>query len=228
MAPLRGAESLSQTLSLLRPTHTKVSSAHKILRDYYTIKYNLSTYLLRSSPRVRESGGFSYLIIHSHATNSYSYSAGLPVVTLHSSFRLIMRHSVDASIHVFIDIITSNFACFAFRMFRISRREIGHFAFRGAKSDISHFAARNRTLYISRRETGHSGMTKYQIEYGARHSQRVSGAAGDDSDSNVSPDHKKRAIVASPVTGRALREKGQRPPLPLFSIILRTVPDTLS
>ena len=44
MAPLRGAESLSQTLSLLRPTHTKVSSAHKILRDYYTIKYNLSTY----------------------------------------------------------------------------------------------------------------------------------------------------------------------------------------
>ena len=94
MAPLRGAESLSQTLSLLRPTHTDVSSAHKILRDYYTIKYNLSTYLLRSSPRVRESRGFSYLIIHSHATNSYSYSAGLPVVTLHSSFRLIRRHSV--------------------------------------------------------------------------------------------------------------------------------------
>eukprot|EP01043_Picozoa_sp_COSAG02_P031680 COSAG02_NODE_2080_length_9901_cov_103.580086_2_plen_166_part_00 len=91
MAPLRGAESLSQTLSLLRPTHTKVSSAHKILRDYYTIKYNLSTYLLRSSPRVRESSGFSYLISHSHATNSYSYSAGLPVVTLHSSFRLIRR-----------------------------------------------------------------------------------------------------------------------------------------
>ena len=106
MAPLRGAESLSQTLSLLRPTHTKVSSAHKILRDYYTIKYNLSTYLLRSSPRVRESSGFSYLISHSHATNSYSYSAGLPVVTLHSSFRLIRRHSVDAPVHVFIDIIT--------------------------------------------------------------------------------------------------------------------------
>ena len=106
MAPLRGAESLSQTLSLLRPTHTKVSSAHKILRDYYTIKYNLSTYLLRSSPRVRESRGFSYLIIHSRATNSYSYSAGLPVVTLHSPFRLIMRHSVDAPVHVFIDVIT--------------------------------------------------------------------------------------------------------------------------
>ena len=35
---------------------------------------------------------------------------------------------------------------FAFRMFRISRREIGHSAFRGAKSDISHFATRNRTL----------------------------------------------------------------------------------
>ena len=68
---------------------------------------------------------------------------------------------------------TSHFACFAFRMFRISRREIGHFAFRGAKSDISHFVARNRTLYISRRETGHSGMTKYQIEDGARHSPRV-------------------------------------------------------
>ena len=29
---------------------------------------------------------------------------------------------------------------------------------------------------ISRRETGHSGMTKYQIEDGARHSLRVSGA----------------------------------------------------
>eukprot|EP01043_Picozoa_sp_COSAG02_P008662 COSAG02_NODE_281_length_25776_cov_37.797998_20_plen_62_part_00 len=27
-----------------------------------------------------------------------------------------------------------------------------------------------------RRETGHSGMTKYQIEDGARHSPRVSGA----------------------------------------------------
>jgi hypothetical protein len=50
-------------------------------------------------------------------------------------------------------------------------REIGHFAFRDAKPDISHFAARNRTLYISRRETGHSGMTKYQIEDGARHSR---------------------------------------------------------
>ena len=111
IAPLRGAESLSQTLSLLRPTHTNVSSAHKTLRDYYTIKYNLSTYLLRSSPRVRESRGFSYLIIHSHATNSYSYSAGLPVVTLHSSFRLILRHSVDAPVHVFIDIIEpSNFS----------------------------------------------------------------------------------------------------------------------
>eukprot|EP01043_Picozoa_sp_COSAG02_P036823 COSAG02_NODE_2725_length_8156_cov_3.067271_5_plen_228_part_00 len=31
---------------------------------------------------------------------------------------------------------------------------------------------------ISRRETGHSGMTKYQIEDGARHSLRVSGAGG--------------------------------------------------
>eukprot|EP01043_Picozoa_sp_COSAG02_P011247 COSAG02_NODE_411_length_22864_cov_6.757523_8_plen_130_part_00 len=38
-----------------------------------------------------------------------------------------------------------------------SRRETGH-------SDAS------------RRETGHSGMTKYQIEDGARHSLRVSGA----------------------------------------------------
>jgi hypothetical protein len=65
------------------------------------------------------------------------------------------------------------------RTFRIS-----HFAC--AKSDISHFAARNRTLRIShvrnrtlrisRRETGHSGMTKYQTEHGARHSPRVSGA----------------------------------------------------
>ncbi len=45
-------------------------------------------------------------------------------------------------------------------------REIGHFAFR----------ARNRTLCISRRETGHSGMTKYQIEDGARPSPRVSRA----------------------------------------------------
>jgi uncharacterized membrane protein YgcG len=85
MAPLRGAESVSQILPLLRPTHTKVSSAHKILRDYYTIKYNLSTYLLRSSPRVRESRGFSYLrylTIHSHARNSYSYSAGLPLIRI--------------------------------------------------------------------------------------------------------------------------------------------------
>eukprot|EP01043_Picozoa_sp_COSAG02_P041154 COSAG02_NODE_3389_length_6827_cov_2.578627_5_plen_123_part_00 len=29
---------------------------------------------------------------------------------------------------------------------------------------------------IAHRETGHSGMTKYQIESGARHSRRVSGA----------------------------------------------------
>eukprot|EP01043_Picozoa_sp_COSAG02_P115751 COSAG02_NODE_52127_length_309_cov_2.461905_1_plen_63_part_10 len=55
--------------------------------------------------------------------------------------------------------------------FRIS--DISHFAFRDAKPDISHSATRNRTLYISRRETGHSGMTKYQIEDGARHSLRV-------------------------------------------------------
>ena len=48
-------ERVSQILPLLRPTHTKVSSAYKTPRDYYTIKYNLSTYLLRSSPRVRES-----------------------------------------------------------------------------------------------------------------------------------------------------------------------------
>jgi hypothetical protein len=31
---------------------------------------------------------------------------GLPVVTLHSPFRLIVRHSVDAPVHVFVDIIT--------------------------------------------------------------------------------------------------------------------------
>ena len=60
----------------------------------------------------------------------------------------------------------------SFFAFRISH--FGHFAFR--ISDISHFATRNRTLRISRRETGHSGMTKYQTEDGARHSQRVSGA----------------------------------------------------
>eukprot|EP01043_Picozoa_sp_COSAG02_P053855 COSAG02_NODE_6009_length_3878_cov_2.899974_1_plen_65_part_00 len=30
----------------------------------------------------------------------------MALLYLHSSFRLIMRHSVDASIHVFIDIIT--------------------------------------------------------------------------------------------------------------------------
>ena len=62
---------------------------------------------------------------------------------------------------------------FAFRISDISH--FGHFAFRTFR--ISHFATRNRTLYISRRETGHSGMTKYQIEDGARHSLRVSGAA---------------------------------------------------
>eukprot|EP01043_Picozoa_sp_COSAG02_P014741 COSAG02_NODE_613_length_19522_cov_13.355249_4_plen_191_part_00 len=70
-------------------------------------------------------------------------------------------------------------------------REIGHFAFRMFRiSHVSHFAARNRTFRISRREighfafrgaksrreTGHSGMTKYQMEDGARHSPRVSGA----------------------------------------------------
>ena len=59
------------------------------------------------------------------------------------------------------DLCISHFGHFAFRMFRIShvshfaarnrtfrisRREIGHFAFRGAKPDTLHFAARNRTL----------------------------------------------------------------------------------
>ena len=34
-----------------------------------------------------------------------------------------------------------------------------------------------RTLRISRCETGHFGVTKYQIEQGTRHSRRVSGAA---------------------------------------------------
>ncbi len=33
-----------------------------------------------------------------------------------------------------------------------------------------------RAPHISRRETGHSGRTKYQMEDGARHSLRVSGA----------------------------------------------------
>eukprot|EP01043_Picozoa_sp_COSAG02_P023937 COSAG02_NODE_1294_length_13401_cov_32.784393_1_plen_74_part_10 len=44
----------------------------------------------------------------------------------------------------------SHFGHFAFRI-----SDISHFAFRDAKPDISHFATRNRTLYISRRETGH-------------------------------------------------------------------------
>ena len=39
----------------------------------------------------------------------------------------------------------SHFGCFAFRGAK-SRREIGHFAFRDAKPDTLHFAARNRTL----------------------------------------------------------------------------------
>ena len=59
-------------------------------------------------------------------------------------------------------------------VFRISH--FGHFAFRGAKPDTPHFAARNRTLRISRRETGHFRMAKYQIDGGARHSLRVPGA----------------------------------------------------
>eukprot|EP01043_Picozoa_sp_COSAG02_P055042 COSAG02_NODE_6325_length_3649_cov_3.679155_1_plen_51_part_00 len=43
-APLRRRrESKPNTISL-KPTHTDVSSAHKILRDYYTLKYNLSGY----------------------------------------------------------------------------------------------------------------------------------------------------------------------------------------
>eukprot|EP01043_Picozoa_sp_COSAG02_P034237 COSAG02_NODE_2384_length_8991_cov_40.617521_3_plen_216_part_00 len=59
--------------------------------------------------------------------------------------------------------------------FVVATMPCSNFAFRGAKSDISHFAARNRTLHISRRETGHSEMTKYQMKDGARHSRRVSG-----------------------------------------------------
>ena len=79
------------------------------------------------------------------------------------------RQALDVPFYPeFSIVLVAYFAC--------AKSDTSHFAFRGAKSDISHFAARNRTLHISRRETGHSEMTKYQIEDGARHSRRVSGA----------------------------------------------------